>query len=239
MMCTNNLRIQVSVKDNSLVLSKFWFFINFFQENFVTDPNQGITFNNGWNFFSIMFKPRSRRQTDVIMIIDNKIIHLPPQNFDIETEVQQLYFYNNFIGQATSILFMNKFISEDYIKLLKDYQYGLYSEKKILHFLKNTNNAYMNNSNLSSKIMTSQSFSEGLTAIIESLKFCYVPCRTKENTIYDICEKYNAKIETEQNLNGIHTYNNYQKNIHLLGGINVILPLIELICIIKIITFRH
>ena len=68
-------------------------------------------------------------------------------DFTCDVEITELTFFQNFIGQVSTILFLNKAVNEEHLKLLKDFNCGLYSEKKINQFLKIGNSSFLANLN--------------------------------------------------------------------------------------------
>lgn len=213
-------KIQVSLYLNKLLIRNY------------SDKEFLHKFNNEWNHFSLIIKPKSiRRNPEFIIILNDGIPNkFTTTQLDLECEVTEISFFQNFIGQATSIMFMNKAVTEDYVKLLKDISpFGIYNEKKLFRFMRSAYSKYMTNSNIVVRdIMMNQKDSEGLVNLIENMKMFYVPFRSSERTVYDCLGKYNAHFVSFDCLNSIHIYNRFQKNIFFVGGINNILPMIEL-----------
>ena len=127
-------------------------------------------------------------------------------------------------------------MSEEYVKQLKEFKYGFYSEKKLFLLLKHSNNNYMNNSNFNFKNFLLPKEFNGLNNIIDNLKILYTPSRSNNNIVYDAVGKYHSTLTSNFTFQDkVHHYISYQKNVFYLGGIKSILPLFELICINKII----
>jgi len=157
-------------------------------------------------------------------------------DFSCDSEVVEMIFFQNFIGQVSTILFLNKSVSEESLKILKRFNYGIYSEKKLNQLYKIANPSYLINSNYPFKnIKYSQKETDSANIILESFRILYIPSRFRENdcTIYDATGKYHGSITNYNNLNGIHIYLSLQSNIQYIGGINNLLPIIELCCIIN------
>jgi len=181
--------------------------------------------------FSI--KPKNFfRDAEYIFTVNNDIAYFKLPDLECDCEIKELVFFDNFIGQVSSIMFLNKYLNEDCTRQLKDFKYGFYSEKKLFQLLKHCNINYMNNSNLqSSNLLLTREFT-GLNNIVDNLKILYTPSRYNEMNVYDALGKYHAQIIGKSKYqNSVRNYICYQKNIFYLGGIKNFLPLFELICI--------
>ena len=127
-------------------------------------------------------------------------------------------------------MFFNKAINEDYFKVLKAFPVGLYSESKIFSFLKNISSTYMSNSDITKSNFKVKD-TEPFKGLYDSLLLFYSPCRHTNEVIYDIMNNYNCILvdSSGEGTSGIKLYNCNQKKIFYLGGINSLLPFIELI----------
>ena len=143
-----------------------------------------------------------------------------------------MMFFQNFIGQASSIAFFGKAICEDNLKVMKEFPLGLYDEKKLIELIKNGNNNYLANSNFKfKKSKLINKYSESVSSFLNHLRILYLPTRCNDKDIYDVTEKYNGEF-ISPTMNNSHKFFSLQNNIFYLGGINNILPLVELVCIL-------
>ena len=150
--------------------------------------------------------------------------------FDCDCDISEIVFFQNFIGQVSSILLINKTLNEENLKILKEFPHGFYSEKKIIQFLKYGNINYLNNSNYKfKKNINPNKYSDSANNIINSIRIMYVPTRVNDKLIFDVTEKYNGSFIFPV-MNNVHNYYCVQKNIFYLGGIKNILPIFELVC---------
>jgi len=90
---------------------------------------------------------------------------------------------------------------------------------------KNKANSNLNNYNCSNYEILKDLFSK-------NLKIFFAPMRKSERIVYDLANIYHANLASYEKLNsglcGLRNFHNFQKNIFLLGGINNILPITEL-----------
>jgi hypothetical protein len=222
--CTKEQNITLSLQNSKLFLKNY-------SEK---DPIYQVNIDE-WVYLSLIIKPKTfMKSTEFVLLINEKIINFQIPNFNCECEVNEASFFNNFCGNASSIIFLNKAISEEYVKNFREFPFGIYKEKILTEFMRRGYSKYMENSNMKFRsVLNSAKDSEGFKSLIESLKFFYTPFRftvsvsDKVPNIYDICGRYHA-IVTYDSINGIHLYKNLCKNIFFLGGINVTLPIIEL-----------
>ena len=70
--------------------------------------------------------------------------------------------------------------------------------------------------------------------IVENLRILYIPTRFNNKMIFDVTGKYNGYFNSENMFCNININNFFQKNIFYLGGINSLLPIIELLCKYKL-----
>jgi hypothetical protein len=220
---SRDTKIQISLYVNKLIIRNY------------SEKEFEYRFENDWNNLSLIVRPRSySRDTEFILIInEGKFVKkYSIHKFDTNCEITEISFFQNFIGLAGSIIVLNKAITDDYVKLLTNTHdntintYGVYNEKKLIRFIKYCNTKYMLCSNL--KADKTIKDSEGLSHIYEYMKIFYVPFRANDKVIYDIMSRYNASFVSFDCVNGVHLYNCFQKNIFFVGGINTILPLVEL-----------
>lgn len=222
--CTKEQNITLTLQNSKLFLKNY-------SEK---DPIYQINIDD-WVYLSLIIKPKTfRKSTEFVLLINEETINFQIPNFNCECEVNEASFFNNFCGNASSIIFLNKALSEEYVKHFREFPYGIYKEKILCEFLRRGYSKYMENSNMKFRSMlNSAKDSEAFTSLIENLKFFYTPFRftasvsEKIPIIYDICGRYHAFV-TYDNINGIHQYKNLCKNIFFLGGINVTLPIVEL-----------
>src|SRR5689334_17518692 len=103
-------------------------------------------FQKGWNNFTFILKPNKFFGQHEFGVINTdgtmKIFKVP--GFECDCDVTEMVFFNNFIGQASTIMYLNKAINEESLKVLKEFPYGFFSEKKINGFLKLGNNNFLN-----------------------------------------------------------------------------------------------
>lgn len=88
----------------------------------------------------------------------------------------------------------------------------------------------MSNSNfVFKKNKLTNKYCDSVCCLLESLRIMYVPTRFNEKLLFDVTEKYNA-VFISPNMNNVHNFFCFQKNIFYIGGIENILPIFELVC---------
>ena len=169
-------------------------------------------FSNDYNNISLHCKP-SKRKIIVSLYINEKQIIKDHTINDIEenNQVTSLFIGKNFFGEITSIIITKNIINYDeYKKLSLTFPYGLVIEKDV------------------------NSFSSDFSKIATMIKSIHVPYGGKYNL-------YNnqAKDLIFEDFTGFNYYRSFQKKINLLGGINIILPIIELLYINMKLCIEH
>ena len=159
-------------------------------------------YSNDYNSISFYVK-FSKKKFNVCLYLNEKQILKEQSIADTEDNINAnlLLLGRNFFGEMTSIMISKSIINfEDYKRMSLTFPFGLINEKDIINF----NNEF------------------GKIAI--NLRSIHLPYGGKYN-LYN-----NKKIELIFGENtGVNKYNAFQKKINLLGGINLILPIIELL----------
>ena len=233
-----NFQIEIILKENKIFIKNF-------------DEKYSISeLNSDWNFLGFTFKKKSSKKAIIKFYHNDTSNEYSSENFDFDNEITEIVLYNKFLGYATSFMLFDCIVEDKYIQLIKgnkDKYYGFYSENKLNKFLKKINNKFLENSDLEkyNNLNTNNNTNNKgnnffnsntgnnhdiLKDILKYLRIFYTPTRKRDRIIYDIMNVYHGNFGgNEKNfLCGIRNFYNFQKNIFLLGGINNIIPIVEL-----------
>ena len=96
---------------------------------------------------------------------------------EVDCCIQEIKFFQNFIGYVTSIVLLNKFLNDEYVILLRRFKNGIYSEKHLRDLQKYSNPNFLNNTEAKIVERVDLNDCEGFNAILDNVKFIYAPCR--------------------------------------------------------------
>ena len=159
-------------------------------------------FSNDYNNLCLYFKPL-KKKIIVSLYLNEKSILKDHSISDIDENsiVSLLLIGKNFFGEITSILVTKNIINfDDYKKLTLNFPFGLVIEKDVT------------------------TFSSDFSKIATMLKSLHVPYGGK----YNLYNNQSLDLIFGE-YTGFNYYRSFQKKINLLGGINIILPIIELL----------
>ena len=167
---------------------------------------------NDYNNISLFYKP-SKKKINVSLYLNEKQILKDHTINEIEENnvVSLLLIGRNMFGETTSILVTKNIIGfDDYKKLSLNFPFGLSIEKDVMNF------------------------SGDFSKIATMIRSIHVPYGGKYNL-------YNnqSKDLFFGELTGYNYYRSFQKKINLLGGINIILPIIELLYLNMKLCIEH
>ena len=116
------------------------------------------------------------------LIINDDHHKLSITTLECDCYIQELKFFQNFIGYFTSIIVLNKLPVDEYTTLLKHFKYGIYSEKHLRDLQKYANPSYLNNVDV--KIISSVDLKEyeGFNFILDNMKILYTPTRVIDSS---------------------------------------------------------
>ena len=158
---------------------------------------------NKWIQLKIEFHNNKNNNNEIKIFFDDKkiIINLNNNDFYFNSNIEELSFFNNFIGKFTSIVFLNDFFIE---KQKLNYNFGIYSKKIFNQFL---------NENF-----------------IDKIKFIFTPIHYDfmTNVIKDPFNKIKGNFLISNTFNGIYKNKNYINNIFEIGGSKNIIILFEI-----------
>ena len=159
-------------------------------------------YSNDFNSLSFYIK-FSKKKISVALYLNEKLVLKEQSIQDTEDNINAnlLLLGKNFFGEMTSILIGKSIINfEDYKQLSLTFPFGLINEKDIINF----NNEF--------------------SKVALNLRSIHLPYGGKFN-LYN-----NKKVDLIFGENtGVNIYHSFQKKINLLGGMNIILPIIELL----------
>ena len=169
-------------------------------------------FSSDYNIISFYYKPSKKKINISLYVNDKQILKDYTINDVNENNIVTLLFIGkNFFGEMTSILVSKDIINfELYKKFYLNFPFGLVTEKDVMNF------------------------SIDFNKIATILKSIHAPYGGKYNLYNNqkkdlIFGKYT----------GSNFYRSFQKKINLLGGINVILPIIELLYLNMELCIEH
>ena len=217
----NNLKVILDDNDSSIINVKSCFKFD------------------SWNNICFMINPKSAFKLDINIVINGKTNNsfLPiTKEFQISDKINDILLFKNFLGLVTSVLFFSFELNSKQIQYFTTLKYG-FNKNKILYefFLKNSKD-YLSNGVNQHKYSKQIKVDKYLNLFDFSLKkqniknlicfLCPFNYNKEQNLINDIFGNF-CGILTEND--GINNYKNNTKSIKKIGGMNNLLPLIELI----------
>ena len=194
--------------------------------NSISIKNLNIPIKNGiWNQlkFSLSNSKKNKNPEIHILLWENDLEKysyykkeiLQNIKFNNDCEISSIKFFQNFLGKFTTIILYsidNLSTNEENYPL--KYKYGIYSKEQFIEFGK-----YNEKKNI---------YHPPITFIITPISF-----NSYNNLIIDPFTKMKGKFIKNEiiniNFNDVKIYRNSSKNIYKLGGINIFLPIFEMI----------
>ena len=203
-----------------------------------------------WNSFFFILYPRKSASSSLVkttsmkLYINNNllsvIVNLPKDySYPLQEKINSITLFENLIGKITSIMYFSFAIEEEklasFFNLIKEpgfyklkylYKFFLDNEKDYPQFARNYKyyEKYKNSINKLPKVIDIQAKDQNIKNLMCFLcPFCY---DNKKNQIDDVFGNFIGILSNED---GVNNYINYCKNIKQLGGINNLLPIVELL----------
>ena len=212
--------------------------------NFTTKFNY-----NQWNSFSFILYPKKGSSSSLVktasikLFINNNLFNVIvnyPTNFSLplEEKINSIVFFENLIGKVTSLLYFSFAFEEEkiisFLESIKElgfykikylYKFFLLNDKEYSQYTNNYKyyHKFKNNLIKSTKFININAKDQNIKNLMCFLcPFCY---DNKKNQIDDVFGNFIAILSNED---GVNNYINYSKNIKQLGGMNNLLPIVEL-----------
>ena len=205
------------------------------------DENESNTINmstcfiyNEWNkIIFIMDRKLSDKKINLKIYINdsckNLVINLN-KPLNIKDKIESIILFENFLGKLTSVIFFSFAVDNRLISYFSSIS-GFYKNKYLFNFLQSLDNDYYSK-NLKTKNEKSKSRVTNFKILLkeQNLKnlvscFCPFTYDKHKNIIDDIFGNFTVRLKLND---GVNNYKNKTKNIKDLGGINNLLPIIEL-----------
>ena len=195
---------------------------------------------NDWNniCFSILEKNANKLQFTVfINSVENTQKLTVSKNFPVSSKISTIKLFGNFIGKVSSFMIVTKGLNSTEAEYFsKTIKYGFYKNKVLFDFLLSNDNKYFINCKNykyyeKCKCKTTKSISfYDLNAKKQNIKnmiaiFCPFAYNKEDNKIDDIFGNFIGVLGEND---GVNFFMNNSKTIRQLGGLNNLLPLIEL-----------
>ena len=233
------VEIKISGHEISLVLddaNNIKVIINKNQSSII-NVKDAITFDQ-WNNLCFSINPKSAFKLDINIYINGKNFNsfLPiTKEFIASEKIQNISLFKNFLGLSTSVLFFTFELNSNQIKYFNSLKYGFYKNKQLYEFFMKNDKNYLVNTANQYKYANQIKVDKHLSLFNFSLKNQNIKClisflcpftyNKEKNVIDDIFGNFIGELNEND---GIVNYKKNVKSIKSLGGMNNLLPIIEL-----------
>ena len=192
---------------------------------------------NVWNNLIFIIEPSKGKNLSIKIYINNNLINSTltlTENLNYKEKINNINLFEHFLGKISSIIFFSFVIDQNLITHFSKIK-GFNKNKVLFQLLNSFDKEYCNIKNLNNK-NDNKYYNEKLSKKIKiklneqninNLICCFTPLTydKNKNFIDDIFGNFIAKLNNDD---GVNNYINKNKNIRDLGGINNLLPIIEL-----------
>ena len=208
------------------------------QDNITNKTEITNIFNyNEWNNMIFIIEPSKGQKLTTKIYINNNLINgslTLKENLNPKEKINNINLFENLLGKITSVLYFSFTIDKSLINHFSSIQ-GFYKNKILLQLLNSFDREYPNINKINNK-NNENYFIEQLNQKIKikfveqninNLMCCFCPLtyEINRNIIDDIFGNFIGELN---NTDGVINYFNRNKRIRDLGGINNLLPIIEL-----------
>ena len=237
--------INISGEQIKLVLKDIYTFQVSLNDSEIKNINSSLMSVNDWN--NICFSILEKKDTKLsFKIYINSGAHASflsvPKNFPVSSKINTMKLFENFIGKVSSFMLITKGLEQkeaNYFSNLKnnikiEKNYGFYKNKLLFDFLLSNEKNYFSNCKNYKYYEEFKSNKEinfyDLNLNKQNIKnmmgiFCPFAYNKEENQIDDIFGNFIGFLGEND---GVNYYINNSKKIRQLGGINNLLPIMEL-----------
>jgi len=192
---------------------------------------------NKWNNICLVIEKLEKNKIKIIINNATNYSNISiPKNFPTNEKIDTIKCFENLIGRVSSLLFFSfpleqKMINHFSIQL----KHGFYKNKILFKFLHSNDNEYLSNAknykyiekfknekklDKEFKIKASEQNKKNIICF-----FCPFAYNKSENEIDDIFGNYIGVLSKDD---GVNYYLNWTKNIKQTGGMNILLPIVEI-----------
>ena len=210
----------------------------------IIDENQSNLINvkglikfDDWNNLIFIINPKGCN-LDINIYINGKnhISFLPTKkDFKANEKISDIKLFQNFLGLSTSILFFSFELNSKQIEYFNSLKHGFFKNKLLYEFFSKNDTKYLSNGINQYKYANQFKVDKYLELFDFSLKkqnikglvcfLCPFTYNKEKNVVDDIFGNFIGEFSEND---GINNYNKKAKSIKSLGGMNNLLPIVEL-----------
>ena len=193
---------------------------------------------NEWNNIIFIIEPSKGKRLTTKIYINNNLINGTlnlTENLNLKEKINNINLFENLLGKISSIIYFSFVIDQNIISHFSSIQ-GFNKNKMLLQLLNSFDKEYSNIKKNENKNINNKYYNEKLNKKIKiklneqninNLICCFTPLTYDKNNniIDDVFGNFIGKLNKDD---GANNYINKIKNIRDLGGINNLLPIIEL-----------
>ena len=211
----------------------------------IIDDNQSSIINvkgaikfDDWNNLCFTINPKGAFKLDISIHINGKNYNsfLPTtKDFNTSEKISNITLFQNFLGLSTSVLFFTFELNTKQIQYFNSLKYGFYKNKFLYEFFKKNDKNYLVNGVNVYKYQNQVKVDKYLDLFDFSLKkqnlkglicfLCPFTFNKENNVIDDIFGNFMGEFSEND---GINNFKKNAKSIKSLGGMNNLLPIMEL-----------
>ena len=190
---------------------------------------------NEWNNFVFIIEPTKGKKISTKIYINNNLINgtlILNNDLNSKEKINNIDLFENIVGKVSSVLFFSFIIDYKLIDHFSSIK-GFHKNKILSQLLNSFDKEYTyKNSTNSQKEYYNESLNKKIKIQIKDQNiynliccFCPLSYEKNKNIIDDVFGNFIGKLN---NNDGVNNYVNKNKNIRDLGGLNNLLPIIEL-----------
>ena len=203
----------------------------------IINVKSAIKFND-WNNICFTLTPKGTFKLDCNIYINGKNNNsfVPiTKDFKVSEKIKKIILFQNFLGLSTSVLFFSFELDSKQIDYFKTLKQGFYKNKILFEFFVKNDKNYLTNGKNQYKYANQVKVDKNLKLFDFSIKkqnikslvcfLCPFTYNKEKNIIDDIFGNFVGELSEND---GINNYKKNSKSIKSLGGMNNLLPIIEL-----------
>ena len=193
---------------------------------------------NEWNNITFIIEPSKGKRLTTKLYLNNNLINGTlnlTESLNLKEKINNINLFENLLGKISSVVCFSFVIDQNVITHFSSIK-GFNKNKILLQLLNSFDKEYSNIAPITNKKENNKYYNEQLNKKINiklvdqninNLICCFTPLTYDKNNniIDDVFGNFIAKLNKED---GVNNYINKIKNIRDLGGINNLLPIIEL-----------